>query len=56
MRINVTEAEYKAIDWAINQISSNIMAGTCDEYEMAANVVIDKLNSVKNKYKYAKRK
>ena len=56
MRINITESEYKAIDWAIDQISSNIMAGTCDEYEMAAFVVIGKLDNIKNKYRHAKRK
>lgn len=56
MRINITEAEYQAIDWAIDQIDSNIMAGTCDEYEASATVVIDKLNNVKNKYRHAKRK
>lgn len=56
MRINITEAEYKAIMWAIDQIDSNIMAGTCDEYEMAATVVVDKLNDIKNKYRRAKRK
>lgn len=54
MQINITEAEYKAIDWAIDQISSNIMAGTCNDYEAAANVVIDKLNNIKNKYRHAK--
>ncbi len=56
MRINITEAEYKAIDWAIDQIDSNIMAGPRDEYEIVANLVIDKLNNIKNKYRHAKRK
>lgn len=56
MRINITEAEYKAIDWAIDQIGSIIMSGPSDDYEAAASVVIDKLNNVKNKYRNAKRK
>jgi len=56
MTITVTEKEYEAISFALNQVESELEAATNDEYITEAETHVKALYDVMEKYKNARHK